>query len=63
MAHIQTTGPIAFGARFSTRLTAAFSTLSLRNDLRATRKSLGQLSDHQLQDIGLLRSDINQITR
>ncbi|MFV2002461.1 MAG: DUF1127 domain-containing protein [Paracoccaceae bacterium] len=33
------------------------------NDRRATRKTLNQLSDRELADIGLVRGDINNISR
>jgi uncharacterized protein YjiS (DUF1127 family) len=33
------------------------------NDARATRISLGRLSNHELDDIGLVRSDIERIAR
>lgn len=31
-------------------------------DERASRKALGKLTDRELDDIGLLRSDIDQLT-
>ncbi|MBM2323596.1 MULTISPECIES: DUF1127 domain-containing protein [Marivita] len=44
-----------FGA-FATSLIAVFSAW---NDSRQTRNALSQLSDHELEDIGLTRGDIN----
>lgn len=40
------------------RLVAAFSAW---NDARVTRKALSRLSDRELEDIGLSRSDIDSI--
>lgn len=40
-----------------------FSTLSAWNDARATRRELNSLSDRELDDIGLGRSDIERIAR
>ena len=47
--------PKGFGA-FATSLIAAFTAW---NDARQTRNALSRLSDHELDDIGLTRSDIN----
>jgi len=67
MPTIQTFRPITFGVRFSTRLTAAISTIGIAisewNALRATRHELANLSDLQLEDIGLTRGDIDALTR
>ncbi len=63
MATIETTRPAMTGARFGSRLTAVFSTISTWNDSRATQKSLGKLSDSQLADIGLTRGNLDMITR
>ena len=38
-----------------------FSTVAAWNDARQTRKALYQLSDRELEDIGLQRGDIERI--
>lgn len=40
-----------------------FSTLSAWNDARVIRRELDSLSDRELDDIGLGRSDIERIAR
>ena len=56
--------PISTG--YSNRLSAAshalFGAFSAWNDRRSTRKMLGALSDRELDDIGLCRGDIDNIT-
>lgn len=47
--------PKGFGG-FATSLITAFTAW---NDSRQTRTALSQLSDHELEDIGLTRGDIN----
>lgn len=42
------------------RLTAMITTW---NEVRATRRELNALSDHALADIGLVRADIEQVSR
>ncbi|MCG6904643.1 MAG: DUF1127 domain-containing protein [Rhodobacter sp.] len=66
MASFDTTRPAAdghlFGARFS-RFVARFSgALATWNDTRVTRKALSRLSDHELDDLGLTRGDIDAIS-
>ncbi|WGW05804.1 DUF1127 domain-containing protein [Tropicibacter oceani] len=39
------------------------SMLSAWNDARLTRKSLGALTDRELDDIGLCRGDIEEVAR
>jgi len=41
-------------------LRAAFSTLADWNDARVTRKALSQLTDRELDDIGLSRGNIDE---
>ncbi len=41
----------------------AFASISIWNDARVTRNSLGKLSDRELDDIGLCRGDIEMIGR
>jgi uncharacterized protein YjiS (DUF1127 family) len=52
-----TASPKGFGA-FATALISAFAAW---NDTRKTRNALSQLSDHELNDIGLTRGDINSL--
>ena len=40
-----------------------FAALNSWNDRRITRSSLSKLTDRQLDDIGLCRSDIDRIAR
>ncbi|MDO5612797.1 MAG: DUF1127 domain-containing protein [Paracoccus sp. (in: a-proteobacteria)] len=49
--------PFGFGL---TRVIAAFAAW---NDARRTRNALNRLSDHELDDIGLCRGDIDRIAR
>ena len=59
MAHIETRRPVAHSAdQLTSRVANAI--LSWRNR-RATRKALAELSDRELDDIGLNRSDINRV--
>ena len=50
-------GRSGFGA-IATSLIAAFTAW---NDTRQTRNALSTLSDHELEDIGLTRGDINSL--
>jgi len=67
MATFNTTRPTTFGTGFGTRLTAVIATYTAAfakwNDARATRKALSSLSDRELDDIGLSRGDIYDLTR
>lgn len=58
---IMTNRPI--GAGFgATRVTArVVGALAAWNDARVTRKALSKLSDHELDDLGLNRGDIDEI--
>jgi len=66
MAVFETTHPSVIGASVTDRLgrymTRALSALIAWNDDRATRKALSRLSDRELDDIGLSRSDILAIS-
>lgn len=42
---------------------SAFGAASHWNDVRRTRKALSQLSDRELEDIGLTRADITVVAR
>ncbi len=66
MAAFETTRPNALGTGFGARTGAAVRRLVQGilawNDLRKTRAALRQLSDHELEDIGLNRDDIDRIS-
>ncbi|MDX1784977.1 DUF1127 domain-containing protein [Roseovarius sp. ZX-A-9] len=59
IANTRSTHAAAPVAGTITRLIAAFTAW---NDARATRKALSALSDRELEDIGLSRSDIDSIS-
>jgi uncharacterized protein YjiS (DUF1127 family) len=67
MAAVETTRPAPFGAITTYRAINALSnigsTVAAWNDARVTRKALSKLSDHELDDIGLCRGDIDLIGR
>jgi uncharacterized protein YjiS (DUF1127 family) len=67
MAAHETTRPAPFGAIIVLRVTTAvergIAALAAWNDARMTRNALGQLSDRELDDIGLSRSDIETVAR
>lgn len=52
----------AGGHFFGGRLSALISAIVEWNDNRVTRKALSALSDRELDDIGLVRGDIERIT-
>jgi uncharacterized protein YjiS (DUF1127 family) len=62
MAAVETTRPAPFGAITTYRAINGvgnfFSMISAWNDARVTRNALDKLSDRELDDIGLSRSDI-----
>ena len=61
MAHVETRRPAAHSAdQLTSRVANAL--LSWRNR-RATRRALAELSDRELDDIGLSRSDIDRVAR
>ena len=62
MTSIDTTRP-TFDGGLMTRLSAVASTLRAWHQARLTRNALLQLSDHELDDIGLCRGDIAKIAR
>lgn len=51
------TGRIGFS------LASVFGALAAWNDARSTRNSLSKLSDRELEDIGLIRGDIDDVAR
>lgn len=59
------TSRIAHGASFAARISFLFATtteaFTAWNDARVTRKALAQLSDRELEDIGLCRGDIELV--
>lgn len=67
MAAFETTRPAPFGAisifRFVQFVSDAQLSLASWNDARVTRKALGNLTDRELDDIGLCRGDIEMIGR
>ena len=61
MTHVETRRPAAHSAdQLTSRVANAL--LSWRNR-RATRRALAELSDRELDDIGLSRSDIDRVAR
>ena len=65
MAAIETTrtpyGTLDLVARINATLTSVFATLASWNDARVTRNALAGLSDRELDDIGLVRGDIDLV--
>lgn len=66
MATIETSRVAPLGAittyRAIQRVSGVFSVIGAWNDARITRNALGKLSDRELDDIGLCRSDIDTIS-
>lgn len=54
---------MATGSRSTGFLASILSFLTSWNDSRVTRNSLSRLSDHELDDIGLCRGDIDRVAR
>lgn len=65
MAAIDTTRPVVglSAGRISGSFTSLFAKFSEWNDARVTRKALSQLSHRELEDIGLIPGDIENIAR
>lgn len=61
MAVLDTTRTASHAGLFG-GLFKLFGTVAAWNDARMTRKALSQLSDRELDDIGLIRGDIDRIT-
>lgn len=61
MAVIETTRPHAAFGSVGHALAKFTGSISAWFEARATRKALSQLSDRELDDIGLVRSDIAKI--
>ena len=66
MAALETLRPVVVSRPFFGRFGAAFhqviSMLNAWNDARMTRNALARLSDRELEDIGLNRWDIDEIS-
>jgi len=52
-----------FGARLIFLMTSVFGKLADWNDARVTRNALSRLSNHELDDLGLSRGDIEVMFR
>ncbi|WP_294614649.1 DUF1127 domain-containing protein [Roseovarius sp.] len=63
MAVIDTTSAHNASAGFGGLFARALGAVSTWNERRATRNALSQLSDRELDDIGLVRGDINEVAR
>ncbi|MFA5539093.1 MAG: DUF1127 domain-containing protein [Gemmobacter sp.] len=50
------------GGRLSHFVQSLFASTAAWNDARLTRRALARLSDRELDDIGLCRGDIDEIT-
>jgi uncharacterized protein YjiS (DUF1127 family) len=50
-----------FGANVASTVTALVGRVAAWNDARITRNALAQLSEHELEDIGLSRGDIEAL--
>jgi uncharacterized protein YjiS (DUF1127 family) len=64
MAAFDTTRPFAAtgsASRIGGMFVNAFAAVAAWNDARLTRKSLESLSDRELDDIGLVRGDIDDV--
>jgi uncharacterized protein YjiS (DUF1127 family) len=62
MATLDTIRPIATQNGPRTFFVSLFAAIAAWNDQRVTRNALERLSDRELQDIGLLRADIDSLT-
>lgn len=57
----RSTDGLGLGGHRANVFAAAFAALAQWNDARVTRKALAALSDHELDDIGLCRGDIDDV--
>ena len=62
MAFYDTTRPTTAG-RLSRAVETVFAEFAAWREARATRAALASLSDHELSDIGLLRADLDTMSR
>lgn len=60
-AHSRPVADGVFGGALRLPFGDFFATLAAWNDKRVTRRELSKLSDRELDDIGLTRSDIDAI--
>ncbi|WP_213684629.1 DUF1127 domain-containing protein [Roseicyclus sp.] len=60
---IITNRPLGAGSSATRLLTEVFGRIAAWNDARVTRKSLSALTDRELEDLGLVRGDIDDIAR
>ena len=66
MAAFDTTRPFAAAgsaSRIGSFFVAAVAAIAAWNDARMTRNSLAKLTDRELDDIGLIRGDIDDVAR
>ncbi|MCP3972811.1 MAG: DUF1127 domain-containing protein [Rhodobacteraceae bacterium] len=67
MASFDTTRPMADGHLFGVRPNSFFArivaAIAVWNDARVTRNALSRLSNHELDDLGLSRGDIEAMYR
>ncbi|WP_406676174.1 DUF1127 domain-containing protein [Roseicyclus sediminis] len=56
-----TNRPLGAGFRATRVLAEIVGRIAAWNDARVTRKALSQLSDRELDDLGLVRGDIDEI--
>lgn len=54
-------GSTGFAARIGSVVSSIMGSLAAWNDARVTRNSLTQLTDRELDDIGLVRGDIEVV--
>lgn len=54
---------VTFTAAFGEAFASALGTVIAWNDARVTRKALSALTDRELDDIGLVRGDIEELAR
>ncbi len=58
-----TYGAVGLFGRMGAAITAMASAIIAWNDARVTRNALSKLSDRELEDIGLVRGDIDEVAR
>ncbi|QFS81605.1 hypothetical protein FIU97_01985 [Roseivivax sp. THAF40] len=56
-------GPVGMANRIGSVFVTATAAATDWNDRRVTRRALSQLSDRELDDIGLIRADIERASR
>lgn len=61
MASLDQVRAVAAGGALGARVSAVLGRIVAWNDARITRKALSGLSDHELDDIGLSRGEIERI--